>query len=371
MPTAKTQPAKEVSSLDATFAEINKEFGAGTIVRGDQIKHTKRARIPTGSLVLDIALGGGWPVNSWQEIIGLESSGKSALVMKTIAANQERDKKWEAFWVASEDFDAAWAEQIGVDLKRVTIMNDNGMRTVYGTLIQVMASREFDAVVIDSYPALVPEEEEEAGMEDQQVGLGARVNGKFFRKGRPALSRSLINDDRPITCFMINQWRDKIGVIWGDPRTTPGGKNKNYEFVTRVELTRDEWITEGEKTKAEKVGITIKAHVKKNKSAAPEKVAVFDFYFAPNEQRIPVGSYDLVKETIAAGRLFGVVTMAGAFYRYGEQQWQGIGKISSALREDLGLQTQIREEVMAIVAQKASGLVTVEVPTRKLRRTAK
>ena len=338
--------------LQATFAQINKEMGAGTIVTGDQIKAYQRPRITSGCLPLDVALGGGWPSNCWNEIIGLESSGKTTVIMNTIAANQERQKDYKVFWVAAEDFDVSWAEMLRCDMSKFTMMFDNGMQTVYGTVIEVLASREFDCVVIDSLPALVPEEEEEGGMTDSQVGLGARVNGKFFRKQRPALARSLTEPDRPITGFIVNQWRDQIGVMWGDPRTTPGGKNKNYEFVTRVELSRDEWLLEGK----EKVGQTIKALIKKNKSAPPQRLAVFDFYFAPNELHLPVGSYDNVKALIAVGRLYDIVTLKGNQYCYDGQQWTGQAGFARALREDLGLQSTLSTEILAVSTRKTAGL---------------
>lgn len=352
-------------SLAAKFAQINKELGEGTIVPGTQVKSYKRPRITSGCLALDVALGGGWPSNCWNEIIGLESSGKTTVILKTVAANQEADKNYKVFWVAAEDFDVAWAESLGCDLARFTFMFDNGMQTVYTAVIEVLASREFDAIVIDSMPALVPEEEEEGSMEDQQVGLGARINGKFFRKQRPALARSLTLADRPVTGFIVNQWRDKIGTMWGDPRTTPGGKNKNYEFVTRVELSRDEWLTEDK----EKVGQTIKALTKKNKSAPPQRLAVFDFYFAQNGLRVPVGEYDNVKSLIAVGRLFQIVTLKGNQYCYDSQQWTGQAKFANELREDLGLQEQLRTEILSIVTKKQSGLVPV--PTKRVLKRAK
>ena len=373
MPTKQAASAARLA-LDATLAAINQEMGPGTIVRGSEIRTPKRARITSGSLTVDVALGGGWTVNSWHEIIGHESSGKTTLLLKTIAANQKENPAFEVFWVASEDFNMEWAEQLGCDLSRFTFMFDNGMKTVYGTVIEAIASREYDCCVIDSFPALVPEEEEDAEMNEWQVGLGARINSKFFRKQRPALNRSLIAEDRPITCFMVNQWRDKIGLVFGDPRTTPGGKAKNFEFITRVEMSRDEWITEGT-TKANKVkvGVVLKAHTIKNKSAAPERLAVTDFYFDHNEARVPVGDYDEAKALIAVGRLFGIVELKGSFYAYDDQQWQGQEKFYLALREDLGLQAQLRNEIMTAVERKHPGSIEVveEKPRRRIQRAKK
>ena len=346
-------------------------MGLGTIVRGSDIRTLKRPRITSGSLSLDVALGGGWAVNSWHELIGHESSGKTTLVAKTIAANQKANPDFEVFWAASEDANLEWLARLGCDLSRFTFMFDNGMKTVYGAVIEAIASREYDCCVIDSFPALVPEEEEEAEMNEWQVGLGARINSKFFRKQRPALNRSLIDEDRPITCFMVNQWRDKIGLVFGDPRTTPGGKAKNFEFVTRVETSRDEWITEGDtKTTKSKVGVVLKAHTIKNKTAAPERIAVTDFYFAPNEARVPVGDYDEAKALIAVGRLFGIIELNGAFYSYEDRKWQGQEKLYLALREELDLQERLRSEIMTAVERKHAGMIEVITPeeTPKVRR---
>lgn len=374
MPTkTKVEQSASTLALQATFAQINKNFGPSTIIRGDQIKVLKKPRITTGCIAFDVALGGGWTVNSWHEIIGHESSGKTTMILKTIGANQAINPKFRVFWVASEDFNFEWAETCGCDLSRFDFMFDNGMKTVYGVMLEVMASREYDCVVLDSFPALVPEEEEEAEMGEWQVGLGARVNGKFLRKARPAIARSLIDEDRPVTCFFVNQWRDKIGLVFGDPRTTPGGKAKNYEFITRAEMSRDEWITEGEKTRKSKVGVVMKLHTIKNKSAAPEKLALADFYFEANEERIPVGDYDNAKALIAVGRLYGVVDLAGASYKYNDQSWQGAAKFSLALREDLGLQKVLWDDVMAAVGRKSSGIVVAATedtpkPRRRLNR---
>lgn len=356
----KAPPPAQIDKALEIAAEINKEYGEGTIVRGSEIQYDLIPRIPSGSLSLDGALGGGWTVNSWHEIYGNESSGKTTVILKTIAANQARDPNWRVFWVAAEDFVPEWAELLGCDRKRILVMHTNEMERAYGAVIRYLESRSVDCVVIDSMPALVPSSEDESTILDQQVGLAARINGKFFRKQNPAMRRSLVNEDRPVTGFIVNQFREKIGIAWGDPRTTPGGKAKNFYYFTRVELSRDEWITEGEKKNAHKVGITIKARVTKNKTAPPERLAAFDFYFDHNEATVPAGNYDEVKDIFAIGLHYGVIKQAVSQYYFEGESWKGRAALLNQLAHDLTLQEGIRSGVMACMVKGRQ----VEVPAQ-------
>jgi recombination protein RecA len=294
-------------------------------------------------LSLDIALGGGWPLNQWCELIGYESAGKTLVALKTIAANQARDKNWTALWFDAErSWDKRWARQLGVDDKRVIVMADNGMETVYQTCIEFLGTRKVDCVVIDSLPALVPEREDENDVGAMAPGLGAILTGQFFRKQQPATKRSMTHEERPVLGLMINQWREKIGVMHGDPRTTPGGRGKNFFFVVRLELKRDDWIEEGDF----RVGQTIKAHTVKNKTAAPQRTAIFDFYFADAGEFV-AGQYDRGKEIVAVGLMHKLVHRAGAFYSYGDQKWQGRERMLDALRTQPELLGALEAEIMA------------------------
>lgn len=337
--------------LRATIKKLNDKFGDGTVVLGSEIKREMVPRCTTGSLSLDVALGGGWPMNQWNEIIGDESSGKTAVVLKTVAANQARDKKWTAIWFDAEgSYDTQWASKLGVDNERVILVTQNGMEFVYQTAIEFLASQSVDAVIIDSLPALVPEREDDASMEDLQVGLGALLTGKFFRKQQGATRRSLVTDERPVVGIMINQWREKIGTMYGDPRTTPGGRGKNFFYVTRVEVRRDEWIEE----KDRRYGQTIKARVMKNKTAVPHKTAMLDFYF---DDLAPMGAgqYDSAKEVAHMAVLQGVIKQGGGgLYRYGEEyKWKGRETLYKALRADQPLYEAVQTEVLAAVFKKA------------------
>lgn len=324
-------------SLAELTAHINKKFGAGTIVQGSQMRQTL-PRITTGILAFDLMLGGGWPANQWSEVIGDESSGKTAIAFKTIAANQALDPDWIALWIAAEEFVPEYAQAIGVDLERIWVVETNIMEQAYDLIVKTMDNRAADCIVVDSLPALIPNDEDEKMMEEFTVGLGARLTGKFFRKSSKAQKRSLIEDDRPFTGLFINQWREKIGVMYGDNRTTPGGKAKNFSYFTRVEVKRDEWIKE----KDEAIGQVIRGRTIKNKTYRPQQTAQVDFYFA-NGGGFHLGEFDTIKDVINIGLAIGAIARGGAFYNFDGQKWQGKEALIAGVREDLDLQKKLIE----------------------------
>jgi recombination protein RecA len=205
-------------------------------------------------------------------------------------------------------------------------------------------------------------------MDDQQVALVARLMPKFFRKAYTAMKRSLVEADRPVTCFMVNQWRERPGISFGDPRITPGGRAKNYWYFTRVELKRDEWITEGEKRNQRKVGISIKCVIKKNKGFPPERVAAFDFYFDHNDLHVAPGDYDPVKELIGLALYYDLFRVTGAYYHLGEERWHGRMALEEQLRQDLTLQETLRDAVLGVVTKGRRADVNEAEPRRRLRR---
>jgi len=329
----------DYESLNSIINAMNKKYGDGAIVKGSEVRELM-PRITTGVLAYDLMLGGGWPANQWSEIIGEESSGKTALAYKTIAANQALDPDFTALWVAAEEYVPDYAKSIGVDLERLWVVESNIMEQVYDLVIKTLDNRAVDMIVIDSLPALVPSDESEKMMEEFTVGLGARLTGKFFRKSSKSQKRSLIHDERQCTGIMINQWREKIGVMWGDNRTTPGGKAKNFHYFCRVEVKRDEWI----KAKDETVGQTIKARTMKNKTYRPQQVAVVDYYFA-DTTGFNRGDFDTTKDVVNIAIAYELITRAGAYYSYGDQKWQGKDGVLQAVREDADLRDKITKEV--------------------------
>jgi recombination protein RecA len=325
-------------SLDSIISAINKKYGENIIVQGNQVKE-EVPRITTGILAYDLMLGGGWPANQWSEIIGDESSGKTALAYKTIAANQALDPDWVAMWIAAEEFVPDYAKAIGVDLDRLWVVETNIMEQVYDLIIRAMENRAVDCIVLDSLPALVPGDEAEKMMDEFTMGLGARLTGKFFRKSSKAQKRSMVVEDRGCTGLIINQWREKIGVMYGDPRTTPGGKAKNFHYFARVEVKRDEWIKE----KDEPVGQTIRARTMKNKTYRPQQVAVVDFYFS-EANGFKLGEFDTIKDIVNICISVEIITRGGAYYNYNGQKWQGKEALLNAVREDLDMQAELRQK---------------------------
>ena len=346
-----------IAELAKVIANINKKMGSDTIILGSDIRADVMGRLTTGSLSLDVALGGGWPINQWHELIGEASNGKTAIALKTIAANQKRDPNFTTVWVAAEQWVPTYAELCGVDPTRVYVISTNIMEEAYEAVIQITESKAVDCIVIDSLPALVPVSEDEKEMEESTVGRSALLTNKFFRKVGKASKRSLIEPERPFIGIMINQWRSKIGVMYGDPRTTPGGLGKDYAFFTRMEVRRDEWIEAGTGQEKRRVGQSIKVRVLKNKSAPPSQVAVVDFYFAEGGT-ITAGDYDFAKEIVAMGILNKVITRAGAYYRYGDKQWMGQDAMLSAIREDIDLKETLEKDVLDSI--KASSKYVAE-----------
>lgn len=338
-------------------ANINKKLGAGTVVTANQVNLPDR--IPSGSLTLDVVLGGGWPMNRWVELVGEASHGKTAIALRTIAANQQKNPDFTAVWIAAEDFDPDYAELCGVDTERVILVETNSMEDAFDAVIQFMESKAVDMVVIDSLPALVPSAEDEKHMEEFTVGRGALITNKFFRKVASATKRDLIESERPILGIMINQYRMKIGVMHGDPRTTPGGLGKDYAYSVRCEVKRDDWLEVGTGQDKRRVGQTIRVRTIKNKTYPPQQTAYLDFYFSEGGP-IDAGSYDTGKEIVALSILNGIVDRRGGWMYYGDRKWQGAQALIDSLREEVELRDEISKAVMDTL--KVAPALMLEIP---------
>lgn len=332
---------KVLLSAEEVHAEIFKKHG-DVIVLGSELRDRIVRRATSGSLAFDLMLGGGWPLNQWNEIIGNPSSGKSIMIMKTVAANQRVNPNFKTLWVASEHFVSQWAETAGMSLDNVEVVETNVMETAFDIVIKYLDNRLVDCIVIDSLPALTPADEDEHGFDEWQVGLGARLTGKFFRKAGPAQRRSLTDeDDRDCLLLIVNQWRFKIGVMFGDPRTTSGGAGKDYFYFTRVETSRAEWLEHDDR----RVGIAMKAHTVKNKTAPVERIATVHFYYDEAPFQI-AGNYDEALDVFSCATTMGVLEKNGSTYSYGEFKAVGKEKTLAALREDIGLRRMLQWEVL-------------------------
>ena len=290
-------------------------------------------------------MGGGFPGNQWNELVGEPSHGKTALALKTIAANQRLNPDYTTVWVAAEQWVPEYAAMCGVDTSRVIVIETSVMEEAYQSVIQFAESKSVDAIVIDSLPALSPAPEMAKDMDEMTVGRGALLTNKFFRVVGTAMKRSLTEDERPVLGLIINQYRMKIGVMHGDPRTTPGGEGKNYAFFTRCEVRRDEWIEIGPSGNKNRIGQRIKVRTLKNKTAPPQRVAYFDFYFAEGGNCAP-GEYDFAKEIASLAVVMGYIERRGGWFYYGERKWQGIENVIASIREEIDFMEDLRKKVL-------------------------
>lgn len=328
------------------MAAINKRFGDNVVVVGENIRHDLLKRFTTGSTTFDYVLGGGFPANQWNELVGEPSHGKTAIALKMIAANQAKNPNFTAVWVAAEQWVPAYAEMCGVDTGRVIVVETNIMEEAYDAVIAFAESKSIDAIVIDSLPALSPAPEMEKNMDEMTVGRGALLTNKFFRVVGAAMKRSLVEDERPVLGLIINQFRSLIGVMHGDPRTTPGGKGKDYAYFTKSEVKRDEWIEAGTGVNKVRVGQRLKIRVTKNKTAPPQQTAFVDFYFM-DHSIYEAGDYDSAKEVAAMCLIKQLVERKGGWIYHGERKWQGQESFVNSIREEPDLFEELRERVMS------------------------
>lgn len=346
------------TTLDALAAEINKKFGTEVLLKGSAARQ-EIPRTTTGILAYDLALGGGWAANQWNEVIGEESSGKTALCYRTVAANQNLDPDWTCMWIAAEEYVPSYAASFGVDLDRLWVLETNEMEPALELALKAIEQRAVDCLIIDSLPALVTATEVSKKMDEASVATGAQVLSRFFKKCAKAQRRSLTTGDRDCTMIAINQWRDAIGVMYGDPRTTPGGKAKNYYFFTRMEVRRDEWLTNGSKID-DRIGQSIKCRVMKNKTYRPSQVATVDVYFADGNG-FHAGDFDLIKDVVNVCLAIGVIDRKGAWYSYGAYKWNGKAPIADDVRNDLSLLQELRDAATSAVLGGTPPVSTAEV----------
>jgi recombination protein RecA len=318
-------------AIDAAVSQIERQFGKGSIMRMGDEGLPKVASISTGALALDLALGvGGVPKGRVIEIYGPESSGKTTLALHIIAEAQKAGGL-AAFIDAEHALDPAYAEAIGVDLENLYFSQpDNGEQAleIADTLVR---SGALDLVVVDSVAALVPRAEIEGEMGDSHVGLQARLMSQALRKLSGSLSRS------GTTAIFINQLREKIGVMFGSPETTPGGRALKFYASVRLDIRRIGALKVGNET----VGNQTKVTVRKNKVAPPFKEVFFDIMYGEGISR--EGSL------LDIGIEHEVVQKSGAWFAYGDERLgQGRENAKQFLKEN----DEVRERILAKIYEK-------------------
>jgi recombination protein RecA len=318
-------------ALSHAVAQIERQFGKGAIMRMNEATRMNIQCVSTGSIALDLALGGrGVPRGRIVEVFGPESSGKTTLTSHIVAEIQ-KDGGVAAFVDAEHALDPVYAKRLGVDLDELLISQPDSGEQALEIVEMLVRSGAVDLVVVDSVAALVPKAELEGEMGDSFVGLQARLMSQALRKLTGAIARS--------TCTVVftNQIREKIGVMFGSPETQPGGRALKFYSSVRIDLRRIGQV----KDRDEVIGSRVKATVVKNKIAPPFRRVEFEIRFNQGIHR--------VGEIMDLGVLHGVVDKSGSWFSYkGERLGQGRERCCQLLTENPDLMAKIQEEVLDI-----------------------
>ena len=327
--TQQSNPEK-LKVLTAVMAKIEKDFGKGSIMRMSSETVSDIPVIPTGSITLDAALGvGGYPKGRVIEIFGPESSGKTTLAIHAIAEAQ-KEGGIAAFIDAEHAFDSSYAQRLGVDIDNLLISQpDNGEQAleIADSLIRASA---IDIIVIDSVAALTPKAEIEGEMGDSKMGLQARLMSQALRKLTSSIAKT------KTVCIFINQLRDKIGVVYGNPETTTGGNALKFYASVRIDIRRTAVIKDGD----EQLGTRTKVKVVKNKVAPPFKKAEFDIMFGEGISKIG--------EIIDLAVDCDIIKKAGSWFSYGDRK---IGQGRDAVKDLLATDHELAAEIEAKVRE--------------------
>jgi len=316
-------------TLELALAQIEKAFGRGAVMRlGESNLDTTIESIPTGSIALDLALGvGGLPRGRIIEIFGAESAGKTTLAMSAIAEAQAAGGQ-AAFIDVEHAMDPSYARLLGVDIEKLLISQPDSAEQALEITEYLIRSGALDIIVLDSVAALVPQAELEGDMGEMQIGLQARIMSKALRKLTGVIHKT------DTVCIFINQLREKVGVVFGSPEVTPGGRALKFYSSVRIDLRRVEAVKVGQDI----IGNRIRARVVKNKVAPPFRKAEMEIMFDSGISK--EGSLlDLGVEE-------GIVKKSGSFYSYGDTR---LGQGREASRKFLKLNTDIRDQIEATI----------------------
>ena len=323
-------------TLKNTVAQIEKQFGQGAIMALGSDHFAKIEGIPTGSLSLDIALGGnGIPRGRIVEVFGPESSGKSTLALHVVAQAQQAGGI-AAYIDAEHALDPTWAKKLGVELETLLVSQPSSGEEAMQITEMLIKSNAVDVIVVDSVAALVPQKELEGEIGDSHVGLQARLMSQALRKLTGAIAKS------KTAVIFINQIREKIGVMFGSPETTPGGRALKFYSSCRIDVRRIGQIKEGE----EVVGQRVKCKIVKNKVAPPFRNAEFDM--------MAQGGISYEGDVLDLAVNHKLVSKIGAWLKYGDMQLgQGREKVRQYLKENPSLVAELRAKLLATVGQLA------------------
>ena len=324
------KPEDKRKALETALTQIKKQFGEGAVMRLGQNNGMHVDAISTGSLSLDLALGiGGLPRGRIIEIYGPESSGKTTLALHCVAEGQKMGGN-AAFIDVEHALDPVYASALGVDVDSLLVSQPDTGEQALDITDALVRSSAVDIIVIDSVAALTPKAEIEGEMGDSKMGLQARLMSQALRKLTSSISKT------KTVCIFINQLRDKIGVVYGNPETTTGGNALKFYASVRIDIRRMSVIKDGE----EQLGTRTKVKVVKNKVAPPFKRAEFDIMFGEGISKIG--------EIVDLGVDYGVVKKAGSWFSYGDRK---IGQGRDAVKELLKNDEELRNEIEAKVRE--------------------
>lgn len=333
--TDKTDKVSEkLKALKLTIDKIDKDFGKGSVMMMNEHSQEPHEVISTGSLGLDVALGiGGLPKGRVVEIYGPESSGKTTLAIHVIAEAQKKGGVC-AIIDAEHAFDSFYAKKLGVDVDNLLISQPDYGEQALEIADRLILSGALDVVVIDSVAALVPKGELEGEMGDSKMGLQARLMSQALRKLTATISKT------KCCCIFINQLREKIGVMFGNPETTTGGNALKFYSSIRLDIRRMAQIKDGDRS----VGNRVKVKVVKNKMAPPYRVAEFDIVFG--------GGISKTGEIIDMGVDMGIVQKSGSWFSYDSNKLgQGRDAVKNLLQDNPELAAEIEGKIKAKIAE--------------------
>ena len=323
-------PADKLKALQAAMDRIEKNFGKGSIMKLGDDNIQEIEVIPTGSLGLDVALGvGGYPRGRIIEIYGPESSGKTTLAIHAIAEAQ-KNGGIAAIIDAEHAFDRFYAQKLGVDVNSLLIAQPDNGEQALEIADQLISSAAVDLVIIDSVAALTPKAEIEGDMGDNKVGLQARLMSQALRKLTATISKT------NTTCIFINQLREKIGVMFGNPETTTGGNALKFYASVRIDIRKSTPVKDGE----EILGHLTKVKIVKNKVAPPFRKAEFDIMFGEGISKIG--------EIIDLGVEHGIIKKSGSWFSYGETK---LAQGRDAVKQLLADNPELAEELEAKIVE--------------------
>src|SRR5436189_2540422 len=326
--------SEKLKALKLTMDKIEKDFGKGSVMMMNEKAETLQDVVSTGSIGLDVALGiGGLPRGRVVEIYGPESSGKTTLATHVIAEAQKKGGMC-AFIDAEHAFDSSYAQKLGVDVDNLLISQPDYGEQALEIADRLILSGALDVVVIDSVAALVPKGELEGEMGDSKMGMQARLMSQALRKLTATISKT------NCCCIFINQLRDKIGVMFGNPETTTGGNALKFYASVRLDIRRLAQIKDGD----ESIGNRVKVKVVKNKVAPPFRTAEFDIIFGEGISKLG--------EIIDMGVELGIVNKSGSWFSYGtDKLGQGRDAVRQLLTDNPELATELEGKIRARVKE--------------------